>query len=121
MESVIQIIILLIAIDFVVHLTTDYVKITRDITVNHEPYIVVFLFFGLLYFDSIGLTLLAMSLYLSGFNVALNKLRGLDYNYLGKKAVTDRVLRYLRIKPTIQYIIYIALSLIIYVYEKIDK
>lgn len=105
-----KVIITLIVLEFIAHFYTDITKYRRDQFISHSAGWRIMLFI-LLAIPLPTLVPLVMVLYLISFNILFNVANRKEPEYLGAKAITDRLLRFIRIKPTFTYLILIATSL----------
>ena len=113
------VLIILLFIEFLYHLVTDFTKITKGININHNAFVRI-LIFGIVLILDYSLGILLMTIYLTSFNITLNLLRGYSPKYLGRKAKTDRLIRFIKINPIVLYVIINLIALTLYLYEKVD-
>lgn len=111
--------IILLFIEFLYHLVTDFTKIIKGININHNAFVRI-LIFGIVFILDYSLSILLMTIYLTSFNITLNLLRGYSSKYLGRKAKTDRLIRFMKINPIVLYVIINLIALTVYLYEKVD-
>ena len=113
----VEIFIIALCFEFIYHLRNDFRKIKNDITINHLAFTRSVLFILIAIFKPYMVLGIA-SLYLIIFNMSLNWLRDLPLDYIGKKAFTDKLLRFVKIPVYLSYLILIFISTIIYLYGK---
>ena len=111
--------IILLFAEFLYHLVTDFMKIAKGIAIPHNASVRILLF-GIVFALDHSLGILLMTMYLTAFNITLNSLRGYGPGYLGRKANTDRLIRFIKINPVVLYLIINLLALTFYIYEKIS-
>ena len=109
-----SLLIVLLFIEFCFHIINDTNKRRLDVYISHDAGIRIILLLIISFLDPY-LAIFLSCLYLSSFNITFNLVNNKRIDYLGKEAITDKILRFIRINPVITYIVITLSSYILWI------